>query len=204
MFGRLTLSVGLLLGLGCFVGCHIRLPSGTSVIYVVDVSDSIPMESRGRAVDFINRSSKLRSQGDSVGVIIFGADAGTEIALSSDVTRVPGRFESLVPSHGSNIASAIDLAVRSLPSTGTRRIVLVTDGNETDGDGVAAARRAIESGIEVDVVPIRYRKRDAIVDFVKAPPDVAIDQSFEIEVSARTVNADKRDELCAICLRRIA
>ncbi len=59
-----------------------------------------------------------------------------------------------VSAPGTDVAAAVRLSVAALPSSGERRIVLITDGRATRGDAIAEIRRAEGAGIVVDTVPI--------------------------------------------------
>ena len=51
-----------------------------------------------------------------------------------------------------NLAAAIRLASASFPAGRARRIVVLSDGNETDGDSLGAAEVAASEGIVIDTV----------------------------------------------------
>lgn len=131
---------------------------GRSVMFVVDRSASVGDEGAKAADHFLKRAWEAR--GDArVGLIAF--DGAPEIRRSLDDALPDGTdfdnpFPKLGPvgSPGTDIAAALRLAAASLPDTGERRIVLLTDGNATRGDALAEVRRARSQGIAVDTVPI--------------------------------------------------
>src|SRR6185503_4351495 len=51
---------------------------GVDVVVVVDVSRSMPAESRSRALEIIRLLEERRDAGDRIGVVIFGRDARVE------------------------------------------------------------------------------------------------------------------------------
>jgi Mg-chelatase subunit ChlD len=54
---------------------------GVDVVVVVDVSRSMPAESRSRALEIIRLLEERRDDGDRIGVVIFGRDARVERLL---------------------------------------------------------------------------------------------------------------------------
>ena len=128
---------------------------------------------------WFREATKSRGPMDRFGLIVFDGEAS--------VVSAPSRGEyvddniDLVRLEGSNIAEAIRLAVAMLPPDTARRIVLVTDGNETSGSALEAARRAAgttsatstaaSGGVPIDIVPITYNVQgDVQIARVETPP----------------------------------
>ena len=71
-----------------------------------------------------------------------------------------------------------------LPSGYRPRIVLLSDGQETSGDAVAAARSLNARGIRVDVMPVVPPSGpEVLVDSVSTPPTVSEGDRFSIGVN---------------------
>jgi uncharacterized membrane protein/Mg-chelatase subunit ChlD len=129
---------------------------GRAVMLVVDRSASVGPEGRAAAERFVREA--LEKRGDArVGVIAFdgkpevrGTLDGVAVAAAED--GVPRLGE--VTSPGTDVAAAVRLAAAVLPDAGERRIVLLSDGRGTRGDALAEVRRAGDTGIVVDTVPI--------------------------------------------------
>src|SRR5262249_14260572 len=49
------------------------------------------------------------------------------------------------------------------PPGGARRIVLLTDGNETRGDAAAAVHDLLADKVDVQLVPVRYERPDEVL-----------------------------------------
>jgi Mg-chelatase subunit ChlD/uncharacterized membrane protein len=153
------------------------------VMFVLDRSDSM----RGADAESLGRISRMTSEmraGDRAGLVVFGAHAAVERPLGSRV--LPSRISADVDSTATNIASALGAARGALPSDGTGRIVLVSDGHETDGD---ALREAIQTGtgrvpIDVIVPPSSASTPLPVVTRVAAPPVVRIREPFTVTVTA--------------------
>lgn len=186
---RVLLALSFLCATLASTGCRIRVaPATSSVVFVIDASDSIPSERRGEVIAYVNRCSKQRGQGDRVGVVTFGNAANTEVFLIPEQFRIPDRFENPVTTTASDIGSGIERAISMLDSHGRRRIVLITDGNETHGNALAAAGKAVEKGIDIDLIPIRFEKHDAVVQAAVSPATVSIGEAFEINIAAQSTS----------------
>lgn len=99
-------------------------------------------------------------RGDRVGLIAFAGSAFLQAPLTLDYSAVLNSLEELdtnvIPKGGTNIAAAIQTAEQAFgKAEGTvRALVILTDGEELDADGVAAAARARELGIRIFTVGI--------------------------------------------------
>lgn len=90
---------------------------------------------------------------------------------------------------GTNLASAIETAAGYLPPGYVPQIVLLTDGNETDGDAAAAASRA---GVPISAYPLPARSEPEVqVSQVSAPAEVRQGEPFFVDV---TIDSNHEDE----------
>ncbi|MBR5133994.1 MAG: VWA domain-containing protein [Clostridia bacterium] len=86
---------------------------------------------------------------NDVGVVAFGADQLYAVnlkTLNEDLTVTP------INSNATNIEAALRYTASLLPDDKAGRIILMTDGKETDGDMQAAATLLTAKGIRVDAV----------------------------------------------------
>jgi uncharacterized membrane protein len=126
-----------------------------SVVYVVDTSQSVGTEELGVAEAQIRAASAVlasRESDLSLGVVTAGFVPEVRVPVGAPIPSAP--FLPPAETPGTNLASAVRLAVASLPGSGGRRVVLLTDGRETRGDVLAEVARARAGGVEVDVVSI--------------------------------------------------
>jgi Ca-activated chloride channel homolog len=97
---------------------------------------------------------------ERIGVIAFAGEADVQAPLTVDHETVIDAIDHLdtntVARGGTDIASAIRAAELALGQKGKslRALVLLTDGEELDEDGVEAARKAAESGIRIFTIGI--------------------------------------------------
>ena len=137
---------------------------GRDVIVAIDTSRS--MLATDVAPSRLARA-KLAAQdllrlvrGDRVGLVAFAGSAFLQAPLTLDYNAVFTSLEELdtavIPKGGTNIAEAIRIAEQAFGKGEgqTRALVILTDGEELDADGVAAAKRAGELGVRVFTIGI--------------------------------------------------
>jgi Mg-chelatase subunit ChlD len=194
---RLTLAVLLALGLA---GLEIRRPTNTlSVVFLVDASDSmrVPLETGAGttspyqlAVAYVRRALQEMGPDDTAGVVLFGGDAVVERPLSAgqDLETPTSRITSLQ----TDLAGAIRLGLALLPTDTARRLVILSDGQQTTGDALEAARLAAAAGAQIMVVPFGVSGgAEALIADVRAPTRLRQGEEFALEVSIEST-ADQR------------
>lgn len=156
-----------------------------TVTYVLDQSESIPVDKRQAMLDFVVQAvedHRGKERGDLAGVIVFGRNATIEIPPFDDDIQVLGGLESHVNlrTDATDLASALKLAQASFAEGSSKRVVIVTDGNENLGDARAVAASLAEDGIGIDVVPVKLTTRSEVaVERVMIPSDIRRGQPFE-------------------------
>ena len=163
-----------------------KLSDRLTVIYVVDESLSIPEDLKPAMIDYVDREIRTHREAhinDRAGVIVFGGTPAIEHPPYDENIQVTYNTESHIDREHTNLAAALRLAQATFPEDSARRVVLLTDGNENLGDGLGQARNLADSGIGIDVVPIRYPPRaEVAVEKVVLPPDVNRGQPFDLRV----------------------
>jgi uncharacterized membrane protein/secreted protein with Ig-like and vWFA domain len=198
---RLLLALLLILGLA---GLEVRRATNNlSVVFLVDSSDSmlvpitvgggataIETTPRQLAVEYVRRALLEMGPDDRAGVIVFGGDAVVERPLSpAETLESP---TSKVTTIQTDLAGAIRLGLALLPSDTARRMVILSDGLETTGDAVEAARLAASSGTQIVVVPFSVSGgAEALITSVKAPTRLRQDEEFALEVKIDSTLAQR-------------
>lgn len=159
-----------------------------TVMYLLDQSQSIPSTQRQSMLQYVIREvAKHRDNDrrDRAGVIVFGRDATIEIPpFDADLPSV-GNIESYVElrTDATNLAAALKLAQATFPEDSAKRVVIVTDGNENQGDARSVAQALADAGIGIDVVPVSMTARAEIaVEKVTLPTDIRKGQPIEARV----------------------
>jgi uncharacterized membrane protein len=159
-----------------------------TVIYLLDQSESIPLEKRQAMLQYvIEEVSEHRraDRNDRAGAIVFGRNANIEIPPFDDDIQVLGSVDSYVGlnTDATNLEAALKLAQASFTEDTAKRIVIVTDGNENLGDARTIAATLVDDGIGIDVAPIRLTARSEVaVEKVTLPPDIRRGQPVEARV----------------------
>lgn len=168
----------------------IRSDKSMSVIFTVDTSASISENMRKEAVKFAVNTANTKPDKDSVGLVFFGRDAAVELPPMQSFP-----FEAInvqVNNDGTNIASSLSLSSALIPDDKLGRIVLVTDGTETEGsldrvlDELAARR------IPVDVLPISYdHDKEVWVERLDLPRFVRSGETYEAAAIVSSLSPGK-------------
>lgn len=137
---------------------------GVDLMVAIDVSSSMLAEdlkpnrlaTAKRAVQqLINNLG-----GNRIGLIIFAGDAYVQLPITADVQSAKIFLDAIntnsVPYQGTNIGAAIDLSVDSFDpkSEAGKAIIVITDGENHEEEGVKAAERAAALGIEVHAIGV--------------------------------------------------
>jgi len=162
----------------------VRTSDQLTVIYLLDQSLSIPVQSREAMIKYVNAAiKKYRKNRDRVGVIVFGRDAAIEIPPYDDNVQMAPKIESMFDPEYTDIAAAMKLAQASFPEDAAKRIVILSDGNQNLGNAIEQAQGLVQAGVGIDVMPIRYQTRaEIIVERVAIPADVRRSQPFDLRV----------------------
>lgn len=120
-------------------------------------------------------------KGDRVGLVAFAGSAFLQAPLTLDYSAVINALDELdtnvIPKGGTNLAAAIAVAEQAFGKAEgqTRALIILTDGEELDADGTAAAKTAAAAGIRIFTVGIGspegslipFRSDDGRQDFVR-------------------------------------
>ncbi len=157
-----------------------------AVFFLLDGSDSVPERARESQVEWVKSVFKERaSSRDEAGIIVFGEDSSIELGVAPKMNF--GAIRSFVGGENTNAAQAIRLAMAAFPQGYMRRVVLVSDGNETIGSAVEEAKAARAAGAVVDVVPVYLEEGpEVMVREVYAPGAASIGEPFQLRVTVRS------------------
>ena len=146
---------------------------GLDVMVVIDVSksmmtqDVLPSRLERTKLAIKDFVSKL-SGSDHIGLVAFAGDAMIMCPFTYDYNGFLLSLDDLsvnsIPRGGTNIAAAIDEAGKAYKGMidSDKAVVLVTDGEEEEGDALKAARQAREKGIKIFTVGVGTREGDLV------------------------------------------
>ena len=190
---------------------------------LVDVSESMPRDKMSDVAKEIAELSKIASDDRQFGMLIFAgrcrvcvpiprrgkptdqrrrrrtflqsaldAKAGTQ--AFAELERNETRFDA-----------AFELAASTFPAGSGKRIVLWSDGNETDGSALALAANLRKSGIDINartvpatrVASAGDRPLDVLVAALNLPTQVRIAEAFDAKVTLMsTRDVDRKSNRC--------
>ena len=181
---RFVVRVGIFLLLGAaLAGSHlVTTVHQQAVVFALDASASV-RAAKSQGAEWIRAALAQKPPDGLAGVVAFG-----ERAL---VEEPPGRSPAFVrtgtePGEGaSQIGEALNLAQALLPPEARKRVVLLSDGRDTQKEAVTAARQLHAQGVRVDVVKLGEKAGpDLRVEGIKLPPRARAGETFSLEVTA--------------------
>ena len=174
-------------------GLHLQLREPADdlcVVVATDRSESVGPDGeavRGRLVGDLLRH--LRG-GDRLGAVSFARGVEVVTWPSSPPSPPPAGGSAVDPS-ATRLEAAIEAAVPLCPEGTARKVVLVTDGNETVGDARRAAAFARQSDVRLfAVVPGDEVARGLSFEKLVAPPLVREGSVFPVRLVVRNRGAE--------------
>ncbi len=140
------------------------------VVLLADTSESIPDPELARAREWIEAA--YRAKGDNWVRTVAFARKPEILEGRGEVAPEVGRLDQ---TPGTDIARAMAAALELFPEGVAPRSVILTDGNQTDGDALAQAAVAASRGVTLHAVELNTRTE----------PDVFI-ESLHLPASARS------------------
>lgn len=162
---------------------HTRKTSkDVSVTAVLDASRSIPTPLLAQMDRYLAEAAELhKKQGDRLGVITVARDARVQDLPGARVLGVDRKDTG--PLDGTDLASSVRLAMAVMPKDAANRLVLISDGNETEGSLLQAAEAARATGVPIDVLPIQYEHdSEVIVERMVAPATARMGETVALKV----------------------
>lgn len=181
--------------------------SGIEVMIAFDVSRSMLASSTDapngvariqRAKYILNRLiDKLDN--DKVGLIVFAGEAYTQLPITTDFMSARIYLDEIstdmVASQGTAIGTAINMAINSFTPDEEvgKDIIVITDGENHEGDAVEMAKYAESLGIQVDVIgvgslkgapiPLNASKGEFLQDASGAPVTTFLNEAMAKEIA---------------------
>src|SRR5207249_557990 len=109
-----------------------------AVIFAIDHSASISAPAQKEAREFVAASLGAQGRDDTVGVIGFAEKAELWQPPASSL-KLPDQWPELAKRKATDIGEALDFASAIFPSGKAKRLVLLTDGNDTAEHGQQVA-----------------------------------------------------------------
>jgi Ca-activated chloride channel family protein len=177
----------LLLLILALVGVRSLQPSRElALIFAIDDSASVSAEARKKARDFVASAFAQKSGGDALGVVGFAADSQlwqAPLATGS----LDASWPELKNRKATAIGEALDFASAIVPTGKTKRLVLLSDGNDTGDQAGEVAARLGQAGYEIFSVPLRNTvSPEVLVQRVDIPRQLKENEPFELVATIRS------------------
>lgn len=173
-----------------------------TVVALIDTSESVrrfarppadaldesgqPLSTEQWVKRYLLQAAAGNRQGDAFGVQVFDGRPTVRSRPSLGDPAIPDGVVDQ-PYEGTNAQRAIESGMASKQSADSAlRLVLVSDGNFTDGSVMEAVRAAAAAGIPIDVLPIEYSiENEVMVEGVYVPSEAREGQTVPVEVVLR-------------------
>ncbi len=170
----------------------VRESDDLSVIYVLDISDSIGEGAVDSSLSYILKTSSQRPERDRTGLIVFGRDAAVELP-----PRIDFPFETInsrIVKDGSNLEKALRLALAVVPDDTSARVVLISDGAVTEGNVSGVLSEYTAENIPVNVLPVQYDFPDEVwLEKLDLPKTVKKGETYEASIVLDSLNDGSGD-----------
>ncbi len=155
-----------------------------TVMYALDISDSISEKMSNLGLKYVADTVTGRPEKDEVGLVVFGRDAAVEMPPR---TTLPlegiEAINSRIGKDATNIEKALSLSAAMIPEEHRGRIVLLTDGVQTEGNISPVLDELKAQRIPVDVVPTQYEFPDEVwLERLDLPRFVKTGETYEASV----------------------
>ncbi len=158
-----------------------REAKNVTVTVILDASKSVPTNLQAQAEQYIQEASKKHEQGDLI--------ARITVAREAFVQALPGRPEDTPDTQhvgatdATNLAEGGRLGMAVMPPDTANRLLIASDGNETQGSLLSLASAAKAAHVPVDVYLLRYSyDREVINDRLVAPATARMGQNVNLRV----------------------
>jgi len=161
-----ALCVGILMIARPQFGTKVETVEKEGIELVIDIDVSNSMMARDVSPDRLTRAKQILSRlidvrkNDKVALIVFAGEAYVQMPLTSDTQSAKIFLNtidpSLVPVQGTAIGQAISLGMSSFSSDKetSKAMVIITDGEDHEGNATTVAAEAAKEGVMINVVGI--------------------------------------------------
>ncbi|MEL6671311.1 MAG: VWA domain-containing protein [Bacteroidota bacterium] len=150
---------------------------GIDLMVALDVSNSMLCEdekpNRLARAKLMIRDLIDDLKGDKIGLIIFAGNAYLQVPITGDYAAAQTLLRSvnpdMVPRQGTAIGEAIRIANRSFAEDQTqyKAVVIISDGENHEGDALEAAKEAMESGTAIFTVGVGNPRKGSPIPVYK-------------------------------------
>lgn len=166
--------------------------SNNEIIFVMDASFSTEAEENAKSRYLSDAVAMGNSEVFNIGVVTFGYDQKYAVPLTNDLNGIMSAYESAEKpdtTSATDIASALLFAREKITKPESAKIVLVSDGVETDARASAVIRSIAADGVRVDTVccSTLVSGVDALITDTKFPEyNLVEEEEFDIVLTVKS------------------
>lgn len=157
----------------------------TTTIFAADLSASLN-DAESTSAEYIKEAIKHKSKKDLAGVVAFGGNAVVEVSPANEINL--NGFNAYIEEDSTNIEKAIKIASGLIDQSSEKRIVLISDGNETESQVLKQASSLSAQGIVVDGVLLENTiEKEVQITSLITPNYMDKNTKYDIEVVANSL-----------------
>ena len=149
-----------------------------STIFILDVSDSMSTF-KEKGIEFIDKALEEMPKNNKAGVVVFGDNASIDKVM--DNKKEYSGIKSAPLKSATNIEEAINTSFSLFDKNASKRIVLITDGEENKGDLLNSVVLLNKENIDLKVYKVSNESGNEVyVESVKVPDNISIGEEFTV------------------------
>jgi Ca-activated chloride channel family protein len=157
---------------------QVRTVDFPAVVLLADLSDSVDAEAREKLEQSVREFWRARGEAATY-LVGFGLEPSLLAEPSHRQVSLPGDRKV----DGTDIAAGLRFAYGLFPPLHDRRVVIFSDGEQTRGDLLSEAVRALAFDIQVSVVPIvPAAASDVRIDEIQVPDSLRSGEKAKVRV----------------------
>lgn len=166
----------------------VRRSDTLTMVYALDLSNSMGESVSESALEYVVATASQKPEKDEAGLVVFARDAAVELPPRQSLP-----FEAInsrVAKDATNLAQGLSLAAAMVPEENPGRVVLITDGNETEGDLDRVLAEMKARKLPVDVLPVQFDyDREVWLEKLELPRFVKQGETYEASVILSSLRA---------------
>ena len=177
----------------------VELNRDLTVVFLLDRSLSTGGDSLKWQRDFIEKALTSRGVKDKFGIVLFGEETRSELRPALHERTELRPFTAVVDRSSSRLTNALRIASTNFGGRTARRLVLLSDGQNTEAHAESEAEALAAAGIELWTVPLPTdRTPDLLLSRLKAPDQIAVDEPFVLRVVVESSGIKEADLIISL------
>lgn len=155
-----------------------------STVFLLDVSESI-YDFKEQGESFINSALEIMPKGNKAGVILFGDNVTIDKVI--DKKNSYQELNTSTIKSATNIQQALESAIALFEEGTSKRIVLITDGEENKGDIIKSIPLIKAENIDLKVYKVSSDSGSELyIDNVEVPDNISVGEEFKVQIDVQS------------------